>query len=67
LKFDLFLHKEDIRKFSAIKTLEGITSIPDYQNLIPNYYKKTDINCDGFCLYLIGENPEGKFSNDDIY
>lgn len=67
LKFDLFLHKEGIRKFSAVKTLEEITSIPDYQNLIPKFYKKKDRNCDGFCLHSIGEDPENKFSNDNKY
>lgn len=67
LKYDLFLHKQGLRKFSAVKSIQEITSIDEYIGLFPKFYKKTDRNCDGFCLNAIGEKQEEKFSNDNKY
>lgn len=67
LKFDLFLHKQGLRKFAAVKSIKEILTINEYIGLFPKYYKKKDRNCDGFCLNAIGETPENKFNNERKY
>ena len=62
-KFELFIQKEGIRKFSIHRTFDEIQKIEEYKNTTPHFFKRNERNCHGICLNAIGEEHIKTFAN----
>jgi hypothetical protein len=61
--YDLFLHKEGVRKFTVHASEDEVLSIPEYAGSEIHYFMKKDRSCPGICLNSIGEKHIKSFAN----
>jgi len=62
-KYELFIQKEGIRKFSVHRSINEIHQIPEYRNSDICYFRRRDRSCCSICLNAIGEPHVKTFAN----
>ena len=64
-QYELFLHKEGTRNYSACKDVKDILNISEYQDCSARYYKKANRSCSGFCINSVTEPYTPLFKNQE--
>ncbi|XOV91959.1 MAG: hypothetical protein ACFHWX_17340 [Bacteroidota bacterium] len=63
-QYELYIHKEGLRKFSVHRNLEDILHIPEYIHSEAHYFRRSNRMCSGICLNAIGEEYIKTFANE---
>lgn len=63
-QYELYIHKEGLRKFSVHRDLDDILHIPEYLHSEAHYFRRPNRSCTGICLNAVGEEFVKTFAND---
>ena len=61
--YNLFIHKEGVRKFTIHASKNEIISIPEYSGSYIHHFRKKDRSCPGICLNSVGEKHVPPYAN----
>lgn len=57
-QYDLYTHKEGIRKYTTHRTLEEILALDEYKKSTVDFYRRNSRSCPGMCHHAINHKSE---------